>query len=64
MIVTVFKIGESPRRFGFDSVTDLQVEKDGTVTISGIDKCDDSSYMVFVRPAEYSYLTLNNNQEV
>lgn len=60
MLVTFFKTGDSPRRFGFDGVTDLQVEKDGTVTISGTDKYDDNSgYMTFVRPAEYSYFTLH-----
>lgn len=59
MLVTFFKTGESPRKFGYDGVTDLQVDREGTATVSGIDKFDNSGYMIFVRPVEYSYFTLH-----
>ena len=63
MLITFFKTGESPRKFGYDGVTDLQVDRDGMATVSGIDKFDNSSYMIFVRSAEYSYFTLHKEDK-
>lgn len=59
MLVTFFKTGESPRKFGYDGVLDLEVDRKGVVTISGLDKFDHSAYMIFVEPAKYSYFTLH-----
>lgn len=63
MLVTFFKSGESPRKFGYDGVLDLEVDTKGLVTISGLDKCDNSHYMIFVEPVKYSYFTLHKEDK-
>lgn len=63
MIVTFYKTGESPSHFGYDGVTDLQVARDGMITLMGIDKFDNSRYMIFVRPVKYSYFTLHKEDK-
>ena len=63
MLVTFYKTGESPKHFGYDGVTDLQVDSDGTATVIGIDKFDNSGYMIFVWHTNYSYFTLHKEDE-
>ena len=59
MLVTFFKTGDSPRRFGYDGVADLQVDRDGTATFSLFDEFDKGTFIISVKPAEYSYFTLH-----
>ena len=64
MLVTFFKNGESPKRFGFDGVNDIEVDHLGAATIVGVDKLDNKAYICTVLPKEYSYFTLHKEDEV
>lgn len=64
MLVTFFKSGESPKKFGFDDVNDISVENSGSVTIVGVDKLDNKAYICTVLPKEYSYFTLHKEDKV
>lgn len=63
MLVTFFKNGESPKRFGFDGVNDIEVDHSGSATIVGVDKLDNKAYIFTVLPKEYSYFTLHKEDD-
>ena len=63
MLVTFFKSGESPKKFGFDGVNDIEVDYSGSATIVGVDKLDNKAYIYTVLPSEYSYFTLHKEDK-
>ena len=64
MIVTFFKSGESPKRFGYDGVKSLDFDNNSTVSIKGFDSMTERSYVARISAHEYSYFIVNTEVEV
>ena len=59
MLVTFFKTGESPKRFGYDGVMYIDVDINHTVSIKGIDSMTERGYVARISAHEYSYFVIH-----
>lgn len=63
MLVTFFKTGESPRKFGYDGIECLDVDTNYTVSIKGFDSMTERSYRARISAHEYSYFIVHKEDK-